>query len=323
MKVFHGYKNAGGLKDPVAAIGIFDGIHIGHKKVIKRMLNCPGEGRDRVIITFDPHPRSVLYPKKPLPRIMSLDHRLRIFEKMGVDAVVIVNFTEVIAGMTPEEFIKRVISGLGARTVFVGSNFRFGNGKKGDVNVFAEISRKYGIETRIVPPVKRRGRIVSSTRVRELVAKSDIKEAEKLLRRPVSVLGTVVKGEEIGRRIGVPTANIDPHQEVIPPPGVYAVKVDVNGKLHDGVLNIGFRPTFYGNRAKRREEPKIEVHIYDFEEHLYGATLEIFFIQKLRNEKKFHNETALVAQIMADKARARKLLADPSIARKIRKYKFI
>lgn len=325
MKVLYGYRDLKDkLKDPVIAIGIFDGIHIGHKRVIKRVLNLPASGRrDKVVVTFDPHPQTVLCPEKASPRIMSLEHRLFILEKMGIDAAIVIRFTDFIAMMSPEEFIRRVINGIGARTVYVGSNFHFGRGKKGDTETFKELGKSFGIDVRIVEPVKKSGRIVSSTWLRKLIAGGNILKAENLLRRPVSVLGTVVSGDRRGKILGVPTANIDPHHEVIPPPGVYAVKVDADGELFDGVLNIGFRPTFYGSPKGKRKEPQIEAHLIDFKGDLYGRHIEIFFIKRLRREKKFKSDEKLKAQISKDIERAKSFLKSKNILLKIKRYKYI
>ncbi|HNX90634.1 MAG TPA: bifunctional riboflavin kinase/FAD synthetase [Candidatus Omnitrophota bacterium] len=320
MKVFYGYKNVCQLKDPALAIGIFDGVHIGHKKIISKLIRCPGPGRDHVVMTFDPHPRSVLIPAKPLPRIMSLEHRLLILERLGVDVAVVVSFTEHIANMSPEDFVRQVISHIGARTVFVGSNFRFGSSKQGGIADLADIGEKYGITLKAVQPVRSRGKIVSSTWIRSLIAHGNLNEAAKLLRRPVSVLGTVVGGDERGRTLGFPTANIDPHQEVIPPPGVYAVKVCVHGKIHDGILNIGFNPTFYGPRQHRREEPSIEVNIFDFHGNLYGSRIEIFFLRYLRKERRFRDQRDLVSAIQKDIILARVILGDKRSLARINKY---
>ncbi|MDP8299863.1 MAG: bifunctional riboflavin kinase/FAD synthetase [Candidatus Tantalella remota] len=322
MKTLYGYRDiAGKLKDPVAAIGIFDGIHLGHKRVINKVIFSTVAGQDRVVITFDPHPQAVLDPGKNPPRIMSLDHRLSMFEKMGVDATVVIRFTDFIASMSPEEFIKRVLVSTGAKKIFVGNNFHFGSGKSGNVQSFKDLGKKYGISVNAVGPVKKRGRVVSSTWLRSLIIRGDIEKAENLLRRPVSVLGIVVAGDSRGKELGVPTANIDPHHEVIPPPGVYAVKVDVGGELFDGVLNIGFKPTFYGRKLKKRKEPHIEVHINGFDGDLYGHTLEVFFIKRLRREKKFKNEDALKKQIAKDNEIASKVLSGKRVVHKIRKYK--
>ncbi|MGB2599443.1 MAG: bifunctional riboflavin kinase/FAD synthetase [Candidatus Omnitrophota bacterium] len=322
MKILYGYRNSAELKDPIAAIGIFDGVHIGHKRLIKRILNSPGHGRDRTIVTFDPHPQAVLNPRRTPPRIMSLEHRLFIFEKMGLNAAIVINFSDFIASMNPGEFIQKIIiNGIGARTVYVGGNFHFGKGRAGNIESFREVGKRYGLEVHTVQPVRKNGKIVSSTWLRRLITKGNLEKAEKLLRRPVSVLGTVVKGDARGKILGAPTANIDPHQEVIPPPGVYAVKVDTGGKLHDGILNIGFRPTFYGRSPFRRKEPLMEVHIFDLDRDLYGSSMEIFFIKKLRNEKRFKNVEGLIEQIKKDAERAEKVLGGKRILYKIRKYK--
>ena len=324
MKILYGYRDLNKkLKDPIAAIGIFDGIHLGHKRVIKRILNLREPGRDKVVVTFDPHPLTVLHPKKAPPRIMSLEHRLHIFEKMGLDATVIIRFTDFIAAMPPEEFIKRVLHGIGARKVYVGANFHFGRKKSGNVETFKRIGRDHGIDVKTVQPVKRRGRTISSTWLRKLISSGDIKNAEKLLRRPVSVMGTVVAGDRRGRALGVPTANVDPHQEVIPPPGVYAVKVDIDGKLFDGVLNVGFKPTFYGRKLKKRKEPHIEAHLVNFKGELYGKHLEIFFLKKLRREKKFKSEEALKRQIAKDLNHANRFLTCKRNLWKIKRYKYL
>jgi len=324
MRILYGYRDLDKkLKDPVVAIGIFDGIHLGHKRVIKKVLNCRAPGSDKAVVTFDPHPQTVLAPGKTPPRLMSLEHRLFIFEKMGLDAAVIIKFTPSIAGMSPEDFIEKVLKVMGAKKVFVGSNFYFGKGKSGDVRTFKEAGKASGIDVMTVEPVRQGGRIVSSTWLRRLITSGRIERAEKLLRRPVSILGTVVRGDRRGGAFGVPTANIDPHQEVIPPPGVYAVKIDVDGKLFDGVLNVGYKPTFYGTRLKKRKEPHIEVHLMDFSDQLYGKALEIFFIKRLRREKHFKSVEKLKSQIHNDIRKAETFLSSEKVLSRIKRYKYL
>lgn len=310
MKVLYGYRNARNeLKTPVvAAIGVFDGIHIGHKRVIGKVLSYRGSCGDRVVITFDPHPLAVLRPEKKPLRIMSLEHRISIFERMGLDATVVINFSDFIAMMSPEEFVKNVLADIGARKIYVGSNFHFGRGRSGNIERLREIAARHGMDVEVVNPVKLGRRVASSTWLRSLIARGDLKKAEKLLRRPVSVYGTVVKGDERGRKLGIPTANIDPHQEVLPPPGVYAVRISAAGELYDGVLNIGYRPTFYGKSPNRRQEPLIEAHIMDFDGCLYGTNIEIFFVDRLRREKRFGTEESLIAQVKRDMENARALI---------------
>ena len=321
MKIFYGYKNIEKLDDPVACIGIFDGVHLGHKKVIQRVLNARTKKRDKIIITFDPHPQVILNPKKELPRIMSLEHRLFIFEKMGIDAAVVIKFTDFIASMTPEDFVKKVLLSIGTKTVYVGENFHFGRGKTGNVKSFQEIGEKCGVDVRIVYSVKKGAKTVSSTWLRQLISSGRIEKAAELLRRPASVYGEVVKGESRGRELGIPTANVDPHHEVSPPPGVYAAKTDVDGKLYDGVVNVGFKPTFYGGRLNKRKEPNIEVHLIDFKGDLYGKRVEIFFVKRLRRERPFKSGDLLVNQIKKDIQQAYGFLHSKEISSKIRRYK--
>ncbi|MBF0217510.1 MAG: bifunctional riboflavin kinase/FAD synthetase [Candidatus Omnitrophica bacterium] len=312
MRIFHGVKSAKGLHAPSAAIGNFDGVHLGHQAVIRRLLRDGGAGGDKIIITFDPHPRTVLRKGNAPLRIMPLEHRLRIFEKEGIDAVVIIKFTKRFSLLSPEDFIKQTLVPLGCRKVFVGCDFHFGKGRMGDAAAVEEAGKKYGISIFSVSPVKKNGTIVSSTRVRELIAAGELEKASKLLARPVSVLGTVVKGDERGRELGFPTANIDPHHEITPPPGVYAVRACIKGKYRGGVANIGFRPTFYGTRRNEREEPLIEVFIFDFKENIYGTNIEVQFLKMLRREKKFGSKEALVRQIRKDIARAKTIVRSGS-----------
>ncbi len=325
MKILYGYRNIkDDLKNPVVAIGMFDGIHLGHRKIIKRVLFAKNRGQETAVITFDPHPQTVLRPHDPRPRIMSLEHRLRILGGMGIDAVVVISFTDYISMMSPEDFIKKVlVKGIGAKKVYVGSNFHFGRGKSGNVTSLKKIGHDNGVDIRIVEPVKQGSRIISSTWVRALIRAGNIYKAAKLLRRPVSVLGTVVKGEQRGRELGVSTANIDPHHEAIPKPGVYAVKVELQGKLYNGVLNIGYKPTFYGTKLKCRREPIIEVHLVGFNGYLYGSDLEIFFVGKLRREKKFKDQEALKRQIFKDMAKAESLFSCTRTVAMIKRYKKI
>lgn len=323
MKILYGYKNLRAkLKDTVAAIGIFDGIHIGHKRVIRKVLSAKKQDQNTVILTFDPHPRITLCPGKIPPRIMSLEHRLFIFEKMGIDAAVIIRFTDFIASMTPEEFIKKIIRGIGAKKIYVGKDFHFGKAHRGNAEVFKKLGKDYGVEVCTVQPVKVGRRVVSSTWLRKLISCGKIQKAGTLLRRPVSILGKVVIGARRGKTIGIPTANIDPHQEVIPPPGVYAVKADVDGRFYDGVINIGFNPTFYGKRLKKRKEPQIEAHLIEFNGDLYDYFMEIFFIKKIRNEKTFKNEENLREQIEKDIEKAKIILDNGRILRRIKRYKY-
>jgi len=331
MKVIRGLKH---LKRPsrgsCVAIGVFDGVHIGHQKIIKAVVQAAREkGLASIVLTFDPHPSRILRPDSKTPSLISLDHRIKLIEKLGADILIVLKFTKAFASMPAEKFVKNIlINKLGAREIVVGENFYFGRGGGSGARAltslraspegersnlkkrllrrpFRPIRNDGRLQVNVIEPVKIAGSIVSSSRIRKLIIEGILREAEILLGRPVSVLGTVVSGARIGRCLGYPTANINPHHEVIPPSGVYAVKAGIDGRLYGGVLNIGTKPTFY---APRDMEPAIEVNIFGFNKHIYGRDIEVRFVKKLRDEIRFRKIEDLVAQIRKDTALARKIL---------------
>jgi len=300
MRIIRGLRN---LKRPIGAsavtIGVFDGVHVGHRRVIEKVV---ARARDKklesVVVTFDPHPLSVLSPSKKVPSLVSLDHRLVLFKRLGVDTAVVIKFAEPFARMSPESFVKKILIGaLGARAVYTGENFYFGNLASAGSGALKRIAAPYGVKVISVPPVKVSGKVVSSSLIRRYIASGELDKAMRLLGRPVSILGTVVPGARFARVLGYPTANINPHHEAIPPAGVYAIKVQIRGAERGGVLNIGKRPTFY---APRDKEPDIEAHIFDFNARIYGQDIEIRFIKKIRDERRFKDAGALVGQIKKD-----------------------
>ncbi len=310
MRIFKGYTKAKGkFTNAAIGIGVFDGLHLGHKKIIDKLKKVAGTDRDKVVVTFDPNPKRVVIKTHKVQRLMSLDHRLCLLQEMGVCRIVVVNFTKYIASLKAEEFIKKVLLPLGAKDIVVGENFHFGSGKSGNTSIFKELGKKYGFKVHVVKLAKRNGDILSSTKVRELVSQGDINKASKILGRKVSVMGTVVKGDQRGRELGFPTANVDPHQEVVPPPGVYAVNAVIKNKTYKGVLNIGFRPTFYGHQPNKRQEPVLEVHLLSKPGNLYGQQIELLFIKKIRDERKFDTQDQLIIQIQQDVVYAQKNIA--------------
>ena len=220
--------------------------------------------------------------------------------------MIIVNFTKSLANMSPKEFVNSlVVSRIDVKEIYVGENFYFGKGAKAGVETLREIGKSFGFNVRVVRPIEIAGDMISSSAIRRLIMDGRIEKAAKFLGRPVSVLGTVVGGSRLARALGYPTANINPHHEVIPPSGVYAVSVRYRGRPFKGVLNIGSRPTFYSPRDR---EPTIEAHIFDFNERIYGKDLEILFIKKLRDEQRCASRDELVAQIRKDETAARTIL---------------
>lgn len=296
------------IKGSVVTIGVFDGVHIGHRAVIKKVVQrAQAIGEIGVAVTFDPHPMTILSTGHFVPSLISLKHRIRLIKDLGIDKVQVINFDKRIAKMLPEKFVKDiVIKKLNAKEIFVGEDFCFGAGAQADAKALKEIGRAYGLKVSIVKHVKKDGAIVSSSIIRKFVIKGEIDMASRLLGRPYSILGTVVGGAKLARILGYPTANLNPHHEAVPPNGVYAVKVKFNGKFFKGVMNIGVRPTFYDHGHDK--EPSIEVHIFGFHGSIYGKDLEILFVKRIRAEKKFNTIDSLIEQVRKDEKAAKGLL---------------
>lgn len=290
------------IRNAAATIGVFDSVHLGHQKILKKLVReAAKEKRNALVITFHPHPRKILNPRITVPFITSLEHRLRLIEEMGVDFLLVIKFTRSLARMNAADFIKKIlVHNLNVKTLVVGENFLFGKMGSGNFNLLRKKARAHGFRLFGVKPVKIKEAVISSTRIRRAIEKGDLKNASLMLGRPVTVLGTVVKGRRIGRRLGFPTANIDPHHEAIPPSGVYAVHVKVGNGAYKGALNIGRRPTF-----GKDIEPGIELHILNFKKDIYRKDVEIIFKRKIRNEKKFSSVEALRNQIKKDIHRTR------------------
>ena len=307
MKIIRGLKELNRrIKGSVVTIGVFDGLHAGHVVIIKKVVAFAKKNSlSSVVVTFDPHPLNVLEPHSKTPSLISLGHRIKLIKELGADILVIVKFTRSFSRMSPEKFIKNIlVDKLRAKQIYVGENFYFGKGAGADAEILRRLSKRHGVNITAVNPIKVSGHIASSSLIRELILKGKLGKAAGLLGRPVSVFGTVVKGSGIARELGCPTANINPHHEVIPPRGVYAVRAKFGNKMFDGIVNIGFRPTFY---SPRDEEPTVEVHLFGFKGNLYNIDVEVYFIKKMRDERKFRSREMLVRQIKADMALARKI----------------
>ncbi|MFH1782704.1 MAG: bifunctional riboflavin kinase/FAD synthetase [Candidatus Omnitrophota bacterium] len=289
-------------KKVCVSIGIFDGVHLGHQKILKKLVKVTKElDAKSLVITFYPHPRKVLDPDITIPFLTSIEHKKNIIEKIGIDYFLALKFTKGLARMDAVQFIEHILlKHFNLKGMVVGKDFLFGNKKKGDFSLLKKIGKSCSFIVYGIDDVKKNKRYVSSTRIRKLIEKGTLKDAEILLGRKVTVFGTVVKGRRVGRDLGFPTANINPHHESIPPSGVYAVDVLLNKSLYRGVLNIGTRPTFM-----KDIEPTIELHILDFKKNVYGKDVEIMFIKKLRNELRFKNAEALKTQIKKDISHAK------------------
>jgi riboflavin kinase/FMN adenylyltransferase len=295
------------LRRAVVTLGMFDGVHIGHRLVIEHVVSLARErAGEAVVVTFGRHPRAVIEQRAP-KLITSLPHKLRIFEALGVTAVLVLEFDHALRATPAREFARKVLGDvLAAEVVLLGYNNRFGRGGEGDITLLEEVGRDAGFEARQLDEVRLEGEPLSSTAIREAILEGDLDHAASMLGRPASVLGTVERGDGLGKQIGFPTANLDLHHEVRPPPGVYGCEAVVGGQFRFGLVNIGTRPTLHGDPAPegweaRDREERVEVHLLDFEGDLYGQDVEIVFLVRLRDERRFDGLDALVAQIRKDR----------------------
>ncbi|MFC1498068.1 bifunctional riboflavin kinase/FAD synthetase [Verrucomicrobiota bacterium] len=295
-------------KPVVLAIGFFDGLHRGHRKVIQKALGeAKNIGGETWVLTFDVHPMKVLKPDSAPALLTSGLHKLKLLNLLSVDGCLHLPFTRKFSDIKPEAFISMLPAMIPTLSgIVVGENWRFGRQGKGDTDLLFKLTKGMNIKVDLVSPVLRRKKSVSSTRIRKAVRHGDFEEAHVMLGRPFSIIGTVTKGRTIGRKLGFPTANLDPHNETLPPDAVYAVRAVVNGKVYDGVVNLGVRPTFYKEKHSRTSP---ELHLLDFNGTLYGEDIEVFFVKKLRNERRFLHAERLKEQISRDIQKARLILA--------------
>jgi riboflavin kinase/FMN adenylyltransferase len=289
----------------VLTLGNFDGVHLGHQELVRKVIRRARKtAATSMVVTFRPHPLKILAPEKCPPLISIYEEKIRLFERLGIDVLVKIPFTLEFSAMTPEDFVKNVLCDtLGAKEIFVGYNYRFGKGRKGDVQTLRRLGEQYGFTVREVEQVSFGGEVISSTKIRNLLREGDVEHAARLLGRTYAITGIVVKGDSRGKGLGFPTANIAPKHAIIPSDGVYAVRLFVRDRLYDGIANIGMRPTF------NKKVLAIEVHVFDFDEDIYGEDISLYFIRKIREEKKFRNAEALVDQIRTDIETAKDILA--------------
>lgn len=312
MRVLRSFEEAAaaGLKRSVVTLGVFDGVHIGHRMVLDWVVSLARErAGDSVVVTFARHPRAVIENRAP-KLLTSLPHKLRIFESLGVTASLVLEFDDDLRNMPARAFAEQLFAdSLKAETVILGYNNRFGKGGEGDIELLREVGVARGFEARRADEVRLGETTVSSTVIRQLILEGDLDRAARMLMRPVSILGTVVHGDGIGRDLGFPTANLDLHHEVRPPPGVYGCEAEVEGRRRFGLVNIGTRPTVSDpdpapapDWASRDAAERVEVHLLDFEGDLYGREMEVVFLVRLRDERRFDGLDALKAQIASDRA---------------------
>ncbi|MFA5088458.1 MAG: bifunctional riboflavin kinase/FAD synthetase [Candidatus Omnitrophota bacterium] len=292
-------------RQPVVAIGVFDGVHRGHQKLIGQAVRRAKKLRTAsMVLTFSPHPVQVLRPEVQFSTLVSLPYRLKLIERLGVDACIVIRFTRGFSQLSPEKFIKHyLIDKIKAREIFVGYDFLFGRNRSGDLETLQRIGQQANLKLNVMPAVKSRHKAISSTLIRNLIAEGKIYQASRLLGRRVSILGKVCKGDARGKTLGFPTANLTPQCEVIPPGGVYAAEVVIGAKRFIGMANIGRRPSFKDSSAPLN----IEVHIFDFRKNIYQKEIIVEFIKKIRDEKIFNSKEALIEQLRKDEGTVKKL----------------
>lgn len=305
MRIIRGVKNFNEkLPKPVLTLGNFDGVHLGHQAIFKKVAERAREIKGASIaFTFEPHPLKVLAPERS-PRLLNTFHgKMKLIEAAGIQVVICADFTREFADQNPQDFAREVLhEKIGAREVYVGYDYAFGKGREGSIESLTAMGRTHGFEVGVVEAVQVDGMVVSSSMVRDVISAGRVDEAVKFLGRYYAIEGTVVHGTSRGHELGFPTANIHTSNELVPPYGVYAVIAHVGGRKLKGVASIGVRPTFDNGPMS------LEVYVLDFDGDLYGKHLEVSFVARLRGEEKFSDAESLVRQIKKDVEGAKQIL---------------
>ncbi len=301
MDIIHGIKRADLHRPTVLTIGVFDGLHLGHQEIVRTVVE-----RSLLIdttptlITFDPHPRHVLKPETAPPLLQTFNQKMEGLKFLGIRQVVVLDFNKELAALPAEDFIEKyIVDALQAREVYLGKGFAFGNERRGNIELLQKLSHQYGFYAAEVPEVQVRGHRISSTIIRRLLKAGRVNLARRMLGRGYGIEGVVIRGRGIGNELLFPTANMEVKNRVMPLDGVYISLSLVDGSWYRSVTNIGKRPTF-GDEL----ESKVETHLIDFNQNLYGQTIRVRLLHRLRGEKKFSGVDELRAQIAHDRGRA-------------------
>jgi len=306
MQVFHGIQTVQRkLKNPAITIGNFDGVHKGHQALFQRVKQLAEElNGESVVVTFDPHPLEVLFPAKAPSFITSHRHKLDLIASCGIDATIVIPFDHKFSGMSAREFVEvLLVEKIGAKAIVVGHDYRFGHGREGDIAFLKQLGEQYGFQVQTVSGLRVNDTVVSSTAIRQMIVSGNIKEANRLLGRFFEVSGVVIAGRKRGVSLGFPTANIRMPAITSPRTGVYAVQAEVEGKTYGGAANLGYNPTFGDT------DLSLEAHLFDFDQDIYGKTITVRFIDRLRDELRFSGPAELAVQIRKDVDTAKKILA--------------
>ncbi len=304
MKVIQGFNELTPDDNSIVTVGSFDGIHLGHQRIVQQMRKLEGT---ITVLTFDPHPQMILRPNQAPPLLTTFEEKLRLFEKLSVDKLIIIKFDKEFASLSPSEFIEEIIvKKVGLAHIFVGPNHAFGQGRKGDVKLIHELGEKHGFEVHVVDPVNRFNEKISSTRIRKLLLKGDPLTAWRCLGRPFYMDAEVIEGDNRGKKLGFPTANLrlTDTEKLIPPSAVYVTVTEVDGIRWPSVSHFGPRPTFRG------ASPAFETFIIGFRKDIYGKDVRVGFIDVLRDIKTFRTPAELVQQLRMDIRNSAQRLAE-------------
>jgi len=288
------------------AIGVFDGMHLGHQAVISTSAeHARSVNGTPVVVTFDPHPEKVLRPQAAPHLLTATQHKIGLIRDLGVGHLLIIAFDRQFAATEPEDFVKQLVKhSKPLREICVGHEWSFGKNRRGNLGLLKKLGAQFDFEVVGIPPVTMNGELVSSTAIRHAVQTCDLRKAAVMLGREYTILGTVVRGDDLGKKIGFPTANLSAHNEQFPPNGVYFAQAMLDGVIYPGVLNLGYRPT-----VSSEKDRVLEIHLFDFDRDIYGSDLEVRFVRYLRPEKKFESVDMLARQIALDVKQARDLAA--------------
>ena len=314
MKLFHGTDNAEIARPTVLTLGVFDGLHLGHQLIMKTVVErARASGAVPTVITFEPHPRAVLHPESAPPLLQTLDQKIEAMGVLGIEQTIMVHFDKAFSQIRAEDFLRdTVVNRLQAKEVYLGRGFFFGHNREGNIELLRSVSERLGFFADEVPEVRLRGKRIGSSRIRERLVAGRVNLARRMLGRPYGVEGPVVCGASRGQRIGFPTANIHPHNRVIPRGGVYVTATLLEGQWRRSVTNIGTRPTF-----DEGTESSIETHVLNWSGDLYGDVVRVRFLHRLRAEKKFGSIDELKEQIKRDVSRAERYFAQAAVKRSL------
>jgi riboflavin kinase/FMN adenylyltransferase len=314
MRLFHGTDNADIARPTVLTLGVFDGLHLGHQLIMKTVVErARATGAVPTVFTFEPHPRALLHPESAPPLLQTFDQKIEALGVLGIEQTIVIHFDKAFAQIRAEDFLRMVIADrLHAQEVYLGCGFAFGHGREGNIDLLRTVSQSLGFFADEVPELRLRERRVSSSRIRELLQQGKVNFARRMLGRPYGVEGRVVRGAERGAQLGFPTANLHPHNRVIPRNGVYVTATLIDGQWRRSVTNIGTRPTF-----DEGIETSVESYVMNWSGNLYDDVVRVRFLHRLRDERKFESVDQLRKQISADVSRAERYFACSGVGRSL------